>query len=500
MNKKFKIVIVGGGSAGWMTALFIKKYINCDITLVESEEIGILGAGEGTTPNFVSFIQELGIDINKLIKETGGTLKNGISFERWNQDKDDDFYFHPFEVNTNELIAFGSNSNLKEYCVSKEIDFVKTEYVSKISYMNRVPFIYENGKVFGPFSSFGVHFNARKLAEYLKKIGTERGIKRIEGKVKKIVNDENQYIDKIILENEQELELDFVFDCSGFKRLIIGNHYKEKWISATNSLPIKKAIPFFLPQENEKIISYTKAIAMKYGWLWMIPLQERFGCGYLYDSDYVSDDEAKKEIDILLEQEVEVRGQFVFSAGYYHQAWVKNCIAIGLSSGFFEPLEATSIFSFIFNLKNILNSIEGFLKDDKHMYIRNNYNEIFRKTNEDILNFIYLHYLTERNDSIFWQEFEKKNEMPEGIQEIMEIIKTRKIHKFDVNKQSLNSFSIYSYLLILDGIKKIKKEHYAKHIDYLAMNNYNNHMVNLNHYVMNSMSHKQFLNIQKNMS
>jgi tryptophan halogenase len=496
MNK-LKIVVLGGGSAGWLTALFIKKFINCDVILIESEEIGILGAGEGTTPNFVNFIQSLGINIEHLIKETSGTLKNGISFERWNADDEKDIYLHGFNTSHGILKPFSEDHQLKEYAFGKNLSNDIYNYAHKISYMNKVPFVMEkNNQINGPFSNFGVHFDAKKLVNFLKKISIDRDIIRKEGKLKQIINDKNEYIEKIILEDGEEIELDFIFDCSGFKRKIIGEHYHSKWIDCGNILPIKKAIPFFLPQSENEIISYTKAVAMKNGWLWMIPLQERFGCGYLYDDNYINDDEAKKEIDVFFGKDVELRGKFSFNPGYYDRVWIKNCISLGLSSGFFEPLEATSIFSFIVILPKIIKHIEAFEKNDNFVFLREEFNRTSSGHNEDILEFLYLHYLGERQDSPFWQEFKTKNKMPLRINEILEKVENRKIFEHEIKENNL--FSFFSYLTILKGINKIKNQFYGNNFNFYKMNNFNKYIYTLNDIFMNSISHKYYLNIINN--
>jgi tryptophan halogenase len=496
MNKKINIVILGGGSAGWMTALFVKKYINCNVTLVESDEIGILGAGEGTTPNFVNFIHSLDINFEYLLKETGGTIKNGISFERWNEDNENDRYIHGFQILDKKIIAFNDSQNLKEYAFGKNLKTEIYDYVTKISYMNKVGFILENENIYGPLINFGVHFNARKLADFLKSIALKRGITRIEGKAKKIINDNDGYIEKIILESNEEISLDFVFDCSGFKRKIIGEHYKSKWIDVSDSLPIKKAIPFFLPQEEKEIIPYTRAIAMKYGWLWMIPLQDRFGCGYLFDSDYINNDEAKKEIDMFFNQDLEARGEFSFNPGYYDKIWIKNCIAVGLSGGFFEPIEATSIFSFIMILERTIKYLEAFQKNDQYNFLRDNFNYNTRVINNNILEFIYLHYLGDRKDTKFWQEFTIKNKMPERIEEMLEKANHRKLFNFEISEKSI--FTMTSYLTVLKGLNKIKSEYYGHNIDLFNFNDFNKYILNLNKALMGSMSHKYYLNIVNN--
>jgi hypothetical protein len=160
--------------------------------------------------------------------------------------------------------------------------------------------------------------------------------------------------ESLILENNEEQLVDFVFDCSGFHRLLIGKHFNSEWASYKEYLPVDMAVPFFIPIDEE-IPPYTEAIAMKYGWMWKIPLQNRYGCGYVFDSSLISEEDAAKEIEEYLgfvpEYPRKNKGAFKFNAGGYKTPWVKNCIAIGLASNFIEPLEATSIFSSIDSLR-----------------------------------------------------------------------------------------------------------------------------------------------------
>jgi tryptophan halogenase len=453
------IAIVGGGTAGWLTALYAKKiYPNKNIILIESEEIGILGAGEGSTPKIVSFFDFLEIPLSDLIKNCNVTIKNGIKFTNWS--KTNYNYFHPFaayneifnskqylefETSYSHILASKFNHNFKDYCFMKKLSdknlvpFQKTKYS-----LEQNPILN-----FQQHAQWSIHFNAKEFAEYLRKIAESRGIVRIEGIVNKIGTDENEYINNLLV-NDQIINVDFVFDCTGFKRLIIGNFYNSKWKSYSDFLPAKKAIPFFLPIEKQ-IPPYTEAIAMNYGWMWKIPVQNRYGCGYVFDSDFISDDEAKKEIDNYLGFKVESPKTFSFNAGCYEEVWINNCLAVGLSTGFIEPLEATSILQ-------SLNLLEDFFKlyeniNCKNKKIKNKFNAIFLNEAKEISDFLYLHYITNKTNNDFWKNFTKNNLMPDFIQDVLEEIKTVPLNGFTFqNKRGIFGFENYLYVMIGNGI------------------------------------------------
>jgi tryptophan halogenase len=267
--------------------------------------------------------------------------------------------------------------------------------------------------------SHAVHFDAMLLAKYLKEIALKREIVHIDDEVVDFVLDENKYIKYITTKKGEEIKSDFVFDCSGFKRLIIGGLYKSKWISYKEHLPMKKAIGFFMDLDDlDEIPPYTESIAMECGWVWKIPIQDRFGCGYVFDSDYITVEEAKEEIIQKFGTDIKWGKEFDFEAGMYETPWVKNCIAIGLSSGFIEPLEATSIMLQVIALTSYLDNNLGAVAR-KQFYI-DRYNDRMRSINGENMEFIYTHYLTQRSTSKFWTEFRDKNKMPERVKELLD--------------------------------------------------------------------------------
>lgn len=434
-KKKFNFIIVGGGTAGWMSSLFIKQqYPWANVTVIASEEIGILGAGEGTTPHFVTFLNRLGITVNEIVKHANGTLKNGIKFDNWKGD--DGTYFHGFwetfdlnVFNTTDIDDEGLPTLILEQIAKGESidDVMFSAQSSNRNLVNFNPNTSVDAKGdnplyhFNELSNYGLHFDARMLAKYLKKVSMYRGIKYIDSKIKEIESDDNGYIKTISTERGDKIPCDFVFDCTGFAREIIGKHFNTEWVSYSDSLPMKRAIPFFLPIDEDVIPPYTQSTALKYGWMWKIPVQTRYGCGYVFDSDYINDDQAKDEIREMFGQDVEFGNPFTFDAGRYKESWVKNCVAIGLSSGFVEPLEATSIWTSISALRQYMNNNLGAIERNKFYIDR--YNTKMNKFQDDTKDFIYLHYYTTRNDSDFWKEFKEKNKPTENIQKFIDICK-----------------------------------------------------------------------------
>jgi tryptophan 7-halogenase len=371
-------VVIGGGTAGWLTALFVKETIPySDVTVVASSEIGILGAGEGTTHQFIDFLKIIKIDPEDIVRHARGTIKNGIKFTNWHGDGT--YYYHPFwKSNT-----FSDAEQLCEtHRVNYTLDFQKQDIDA-------------------------LHFDASLLAKYLENIGVSRGIKLIDDNVVDIVTDEDNYITQLKLKSNILIDTKFVFDCSGFKRLIIGNYYKSPWKSYHDLLPVNRALPFFVDNSEESNLpSYTEATAMKYGWMWRIPVQGRYGCGYVFDSKYASDEEIKKEIEDYLGHSITSPRVFDFNAGCYTQTWINNCIAIGLSSGFSEPLEATSIWVQTASLLLLPQLMKGIINRDQKQI--DFYNYSVNNINQDIVNFLHYHYLSGRSDTEFWNNFKSQ--------------------------------------------------------------------------------------------
>lgn len=408
------LVIIGGGTAGWLTALVVNKFWkNTNVTLIESSKIGILGAGEGGTSNFGKMLSLLDINQHEFFDRTKSTVKGGLHLYNW--------------TGQNELskhLFFGDGPN--------EIN-----------------------------KSYAYHFDARLVAEYFKEIAIGRGVKWVDGEVDNIIN-ENENITELQLKDGNIVELDFVFDCSGFKRIIIDGIHKEKWYSYSDYLMMNKALTFFLPQENKFELNdktYTKMTSMNCGWMFQIPVQHRWGCGYVFNDKYITVEDAKSEVEKYLSQEVTLQKVFDFNPGTHKRSWIGNSISIGLSYGFIEPLEATSLMSTIMQLKKLIdiNFDEG--DADK-------YNMWCYQINEQNLNFIRYHYLCERDDTQFWKDctsmpippklkkiLDKHNSIT--VRNDIELLKSFELEGIEPNELT---FFVNNYLNIFRKNKKILKK------------------------------------------
>ena len=455
------IVVLGGGSAGWLTSLMVREfYPDYRITLLESDEIGILGAGEGTVPHFVELLDFLRIPVSALVRECSSTIKIGIKFSNWHGDGTS--YFHDF-VAIDELEEWILDDNfrfnkLTSYLIGKGIHLDSINLYSKLAEEWKVPFVRNEQSLdknldaiqcVDLLGNFALHFDARLLAGFLGKLAQQqRRITRIEGKFVKAHCDDNEFITHLELESGESLDCDFVFDCSGFARLLIGKHFQENWIDYKQHLPLDRAIPFFLPHNGKNIPPYTEAIAMKFGWMWKIPVQNRYGCGYVFDSSYIDEVEAKKEVEELLGHEIEVPRILPFQPGSYENILVKNCYGVGLAHHFVEPLEATSIWIFSKNLINFLRSdVINHLTPAITTFVNNHSRNIIATIPE----FLYLHYLTDREDSAFWKEFRSRTTMMESLQQKKKL--WHELPLFDPDTVQLQMFTAPSWISVGDGVR-----------------------------------------------
>jgi tryptophan 7-halogenase len=510
------VVVVGGGTAGWLAALYLQISLpNSNIKVVESKDIGILGAGEGTVPHFISFLDYIGIPFSTLVKEADATVKNSVKFTNWTGDNS--YYHHSFSTEEPFLGFDGANFdvplNTCQTSIAVLSAVVHGHRNEDIDVMNiagkeyKVPFEYlgeTSSNSLDPFSKyststyFAAHFNAAKLAMLLKNIGTTRGITLEEGTVTDIKKTDDGEVCSLTLDSGTVVDVDFIFDCTGFARMFIGKEYKSEWVSYNEYLTVDSAIPFFVPIEDNKIPAYTEAIAMKYGWMWKIPTGERYGCGYVYNSSMISEEDAAKEIEEYLGYEPiyprKNKGSFKFEAGYYKTPWVKNCISLGLASGFIEPLEATSIWTSTVFLQSIISNVSNLAVKDER--IAEEFNAKFSKMNQEVLDFLYFHYMSCRKDTAFWEHYTEDN-APESLKKTIEPWKYRMPQLADFRTDNLfflnNWVSIYfgknhisksvaertyslnnykettykNYNLLLSNTKEVVKNRFIDHYEFL---------------------------------
>ncbi len=415
MNKAIQtVVIVGGGTAGWVTAALLIKVLGnaLKVRLIESEQIGTVGVGEATIPPILTLNQALGIDEAEFLRETKGTIKLGIEFENWKGRGDcymhtfgnigKDFPFCSFHHFWNRGAMEGRDDTLWDYSLNfkaaKQNRFTKLERIEK-------------GNLQG--LAYAYHFDAGLYAAYLRKFSERLGVVRTEGIIDEVALDaETGFIESVTLQGGERVAGDLFVDCTGFRGLLIEQHLNTGYEDWTHWLPCDRAVA--VPCESvTPILPYTRSIAHDAGWQWRIPLQHRIGNGLVYCSKYLSEDEAASLLLANLDGEplAEPRTLY-FRTGRRNQQWRRNCVSIGLASGFLEPLESTSIHL-------IQSGVIRLLKHFPHAGINasevDEYNRQSRQEWEYIRDFIILHYhLNERDDSQFWREC-RRMEIPESL-------------------------------------------------------------------------------------
>lgn len=418
------IVIVGGGTAGWMTAAGLSSvlsHLNLDITLIESAAIGTIGVGEATLPHIRYYNQKLGIDEAELMKATKATFKLGIEFKDWG--KIGDSYIHPFgnfgfDINRVPFHHYVTRS--QKSGIDASMDRFSLPVMAARAGKFQLPHT-DSKNVLSTFG-FAYQFDAGLYAQFLRKFSEARGLKRVEGRITDVkLRPGDGYIDSVHLEDGTDIKGDIFIDCSGFRGLLIEQTMKIGYKDWTNYLPCDRAVTAACEHKGPSL-PYTRATAKSAGWQWRIPLQHRTGNGYVYCSDYISDDEAAASMLGELEGEARTDPKTLrFTTGQRKKSWHKNCVAIGLSSGFLEPLESTGIFLI---QEAITNFIEMFPTKNCPQIDQDEYNRIMDLNFERVRDFLLLHYVaTTRSDSPFWNHI-RNIELPDSLKYKMDLFRS----------------------------------------------------------------------------
>ncbi len=442
-----KVVIVGGGTAGWMTAAALSRFFPPEIMaieLVESEQIGTVGVGEATIPHIRQFNAMLGVDENEFIQRTQATYKLGIQFSDWG--RLGDRYIHPFgffghDISGVEfhhywlrLKAQGDDVPLEQFAVA-----AMAALQGKFAYPVEDP---EN-----PLSeyAYAFHLDASLYAQFLREYACRRGVRRTEGKISDVqLSPDSGFVETLLLDDGARISGDLFIDCSGFRGLLIERALQTGYEDWRHWLPCDRAVA--LPADNPDLpLPYTRAVARSAGWQWSIPLQHRTGNGLVYASDSMSDSEAAQTLMQNLPGKALAEPNFLrFVAGRRKKSWNKNCVAIGLSSGFLEPLESTSIYLI---QQGILKLLEFFPDKSFAPVNTREFNRQLQTEYERVRDFIILHYkATERDDSGFWR-YCRTMSIPDSLRDRIELF--RESAQISVYEKGL--FKTPSWLAVLTG-------------------------------------------------
>lgn len=425
-NRISSIAIIGGGTAGWMTAAAVSKILGkayAKITLVESDEIGTVGVGEATIPQINVFNRLLGLDEDEFVRRTQGSFKLGIEFVNWG--KVGDRYFHPFgpygvdqrgvsfHAFWQKLQTMGVSDSISDYnlqaVAARENKFMRPVRSAEGSPISKI--------------AYAFHFDAGLYAKYLRSFSESHGVVRQEGRIVEVVqHPETGYVEAVVLTDGRRVEADLFIDCTGFKGLLIEETLKAGFVDWSNYLPTDGA--WAVPCESvTPFTPYTRATARDAGWQWRIPLQHRMGNGHVFSSGFTTPEAARETLLKNLDGKPLAEPRLIrFKAGHRKKFWDKNVIAIGLAGGFLEPLESTSIHLIQSGIAKLLQLFpdKGFEEAD-----RRRYNETSRLEYEYIRDFIILHYnATERDDTDFWN-YVRTMPIPDRLREKYDMFQSR---------------------------------------------------------------------------
>ena len=396
MSRVRKVVIVGGGTAGWMAAAGLAKSLGrtIEITLVESDAIGTVGVGEAVIPLIKSFHALLDLEEDRFLRAVNGTFKLGIEFENWGQLGES--YFHPFGPTGVEAWAAQFHHYWLKARRQGESDALR-RFSLEASMAKEGKFTLESN----PQPQYAYHFDASLYAKLLRQIAEDHGVRRVEGKVVEVdVHGETGFIEAVLLESGERLEGDLFIDCSGFRGLLIQQALDTPWEDWSHWLRNDRAVAV----QTESVgapAPYTRSTARPFGWQWKIPLQNRVGNGLVYCSEHLDDEDARNRLLGNVEGKTLTDPRTIrFRTGRRSRQWARNCVAVGLSSGFLEPLESTSI-HLIQN--SILRLVRMFPVDGIDSAEVRQFNDETTTEIEQIRDFIILHYkVTRRADSEYW--------------------------------------------------------------------------------------------------
>ena len=462
MPAPLRVVIVGGGTAGWMCAAALVGAVRpgvCEVRLVESDEIGIVGVGEATLPQIKEFNEYIGVIEADFMRKTNATFKLGIEFVDWGFKGSS--YIHPFGVHGKPMggVPFyqywtkarqgGRADDIEDFCLP-----------IVASRLNRFDFpTTDEGGINSTFA-YAYHFDASLYAVFLREFSEARGLRRTEGKVVDVtLRPQDGHIAAITLDSGEVIEGDLFIDCSGFRSLLMGRALEVGYEDWTPWLPCDRALA--VPCERTgPLTPYTRSTAREAGWQWRIPLQHRTGNGYVYSSRFISDDEAAATLLANLDgAALDDPRPLRFQAGRREKSWHRNCIAVGLASGFLEPLESTSIYLIQIAITNLLKLMPAKAIDPA---LVEEFNRLVDVEYERVRDFLILHYhANTRDDAPLWT-YCREMDVPESLHRRMALFQ----HRGHIHKYARGLFAPPSWLSVFVG-QGLHPAHYDPLVDNL---------------------------------
>lgn len=452
-----QVTIVGGGTAGWLTALLVQTFLKNHsstpeaprITLIESPNVPTVGVGEATVPGMPRTLRAAGISEQAFFKNCNASFKLGVLFGHWNVDRDGKpiDYVNPFAragavggIDAGYyFLQHGAQGLDFSQVFSPSVDlacaFKGPRPLGKGEYAQGVGFAY--------------HLDAGKFAKMMREICIARGVEHVLEDVTRVEQDERGYITALELKESGRRPVQLVIDCTGFKGLIINEVLKEPFVSYSKYLANDRALAVQIPHRDPtKIASVTKSTALGAGWVWRVPLFNRIGTGYVFSSAHRSDDEARDEFLAHLGDEAQGAEPRVIPmrVGRNRNAWVKNCVAIGLSGGFIEPLESTAIHMIDIGVRWLMTY---FPDQDYAAPLRQRYNKLTGNLYDEVRDFICLHYaLGNRTDSQYWIDAREALEVPDSLAENLELWQYKLPQPYDLEFDSLFTYGTYQAVML----------------------------------------------------
>ncbi|HEX5788603.1 MAG TPA: tryptophan halogenase family protein [Woeseiaceae bacterium] len=436
-----RILIVGGGSSGWMSAAYLDAALNhagraVDIAVLESPDVPRIGVGEATIPSIHHVLAVIGIDEHAFMRRTEGTFKQAIKFVNWLHDRGEGYY-HAFHRYTPTPI---DDAGPRWLMSDRSIPFMETiSPQPRLCEWNLAPQMLGPWD-FGPKLTYAFHMNALLFADHLCEIATSRGVAHHRDHMTDVVMHENGDIAAVNTRGGQRLEADLFIDCTGFASLLIEQQLGVRWIDYSQWLLCDRAIVMPVPYDVHYpgfVRPYTQATALSAGWVWDIPLHSRRGVGYVHSSAFVSEEEAERELRAYEGAHAERLSTRVvhFKVGMRERAWFRNCIAIGLSGGFLEPLESTGLYLSDLAAVMLAEHFPWHADMDVMSY---RYNRILANRFREVLDFINLHYcLTRRIDTPFWREVQQPDRVNDRLQAKLDFWRMRPVSAIDFQDQFL---------------------------------------------------------------